>query len=123
MGGGNVDIAIKQEPYIDLDDTKYLYEKLDVGSAQQLFLTRMNSLGISESDIVESYRISRRLMQMRLQLFQKQADITKGVQGDANVRYVWLSCSKEELSTRWNMGLVTMNYLHPNAYMALPFIL
>jgi len=70
MGGGNVDMAIKQEPYINLDDyTESLYGKLDVGSAQKLFLTGMNSLGISESDIVESYRNSGRSMQMRLQLF------------------------------------------------------
>ena len=104
-GGGNVDMAIKQEPYIDLDDyTESLYGKLDGGSAQKLFLTGMNSLGISESDIVESYRSSGRSMQMRLQLLQKQVDITKGVLGDANVHYAWLACSKEDLSTMVEYG-------------------
>jgi len=105
MGGGNLPIAIKQEPDIDLDDNiKSLYGKLDVGSVQKLFLTRMNSLGITESDIVEIYRSSGRLMQMRLKLFQKQADITKEVQGHANVRYAWLACSKEELSIIMEYG-------------------
>jgi len=65
----------------------------------------MSSLGISESDIVEIYRSSGRSMQTRWQLFQKQADITKGVRGDANVLYAWLACSKEELSTMMEYGL------------------
>jgi hypothetical protein len=105
MGGGNLPIASKQEPDIDLDGyIESLYGKLDVGSVQKLFLIGMNSLGISESDIVKIYRSSRRSMQMRLKLFQKQADITKEVQGHANVRYAWLACSKEELSTIMEYG-------------------
>jgi len=59
----------------------------------------MTFLGITESDIVEVYRNSGKSMQMRLDLFKMQVDITKELNGDANVRYSWFSCSKEELST------------------------
>jgi hypothetical protein len=45
------------------------------------------------------------LMKRRLELFQKQADITKGIHGDANILYAWLSCSKEELSNMEEYGL------------------
>jgi hypothetical protein len=102
MGVGFVSIANKQ----DLDYyTESLYGKLDVDSVQKMFLKGMGSFGISESNIVEIYRNSGRLMQTRLQLFQKQANITNGVRGDANVRYAWLACSKKELSTMMEYGL------------------
>jgi hypothetical protein len=106
MGGGKVGIDFKLDLNIDLDDyTESGYGKLDVISAQKLFLTGMTALGITESHIIEIYRSSGRLMQRRLDLFQKQADITKGARGDANVRYAWLACSKEELSIMMKYGV------------------
>ncbi|RHN44305.1 putative poly(ADP-ribose) polymerase, catalytic domain-containing protein [Medicago truncatula] len=100
IGIQNVAIDINQEPDIDLNDySESLYGKLDVNSTQKMFLKGMSSLGISESDIVGIYRSSGRSMQMRLQLFEKQADIIKGIRGVANIRYAWLACSKEEIST------------------------
>lgn len=106
LGGGKVGIDFKKDSYIDLDDyTESVYGKLDVNSALKLFLRGMFALGITKSDIVEIYRSSGRLMQRRLELFQKQADITKEARGDANVRYAWLACSKKELSTMMKYGL------------------
>jgi len=98
--------AIKQELDIDLDAyTESIYRKLDVDSVQDMFLTGMTTFGITESDVVEIYRNSGMSTQKWLELFQKQADITKGVQGDVNIRYAWLPCSKEELSKMKEYGL------------------
>lgn len=106
MGIKNVVAAIRQEQDVDLDGhTESAYGKLDVDSVQKMFLTGMTTLGVTNADIVEIYRSSGISMQARLELFQKQAEITKGVQGDANVRYAWLACSKEELSTMMEYGL------------------
>ncbi|XP_045816343.1 inactive poly [ADP-ribose] polymerase RCD1-like isoform X1 [Trifolium pratense] len=106
MGSKNVVAAIRQDQDVDLDAyTESAYGKLDVDSVQKMFLTGMTTLGVTNADIVEIYRSSGLSMQARLDLFQKQAEITKGVHGDANVRYAWLACSKEELSTMMEYGL------------------
>ncbi|XP_073220484.1 inactive poly [ADP-ribose] polymerase RCD1-like isoform X2 [Cicer arietinum] len=106
VGSENVGAAIKQKQDGDLDAyTESLYGKLDLDSVQKMFLTGMTTLGITEIDIVEIYRSSGMAIQARLELFQKQTEITKGIQGDANVRYAWLPCSKEELSTMMEYGL------------------
>jgi len=106
VGNENTVVAIKQEPDVNLDAyTEYAYGNLDVDFVQRMFLTEMAFLGFTESDIVEVYRNSGKSMQMRLDLFKMQVDITKEVKGDANVRYAWFSCSKEELSTMMEHGL------------------
>jgi len=46
-------------------------------SLQKTFLTGMAALGITKFDIVEIYRSSGKSMQMRLDLFNIQVDITK----------------------------------------------
>ena len=77
--------------------TEFLYGKLDLDTVQNMFLKGMSSFG--STDIVEIYRCSITMMQPRLELFQKQAEITKNCRGEANVRYAWLASSKGELST------------------------
>jgi len=102
----NIVVAIKQEPDVNLDTyTEYVFGNLDVDSVQSMFLAGMVALGITESNIIEIYRNSGKLMQTRLDLFKMQVDITKKLKGDANVRYAWLACSKEELSTMMEYGL------------------
>jgi hypothetical protein len=102
----NVDISIMEVPDVDLDSyTESKYGKLDVDFVQQMFLTGMAPFGITEFDIIDIFRNSSMSMKRRLELFRKQADITKGVQGDANIRYAWLACSKEELSKMAEYGL------------------
>ncbi|RHN75688.1 putative WWE domain-containing protein [Medicago truncatula] len=63
---------------------------------EEMFLIGMTILGITESDIVDIYCNSSMLMQTRLELFQKQADLTNGIQGEANVRYASLYCDVDE---------------------------
>ncbi|KAL1315671.1 hypothetical protein AAHE18_15G000800 [Arachis hypogaea] len=83
--------------------SEFLYGKLDVDTVQIMFLNGMSSFG--STDIVEISRCSIPLMQPRLELFQKQAEITKSCRGDANVRYAWLASSKGELSAIMKYGV------------------
>ncbi|XP_061343034.1 inactive poly [ADP-ribose] polymerase RCD1-like [Gastrolobium bilobum] len=106
MDCGNVGEAIEQNQDIGLDaSTESVYGKLDLDSVQKMFLKGMSSFGSTGTDIVEIYRCSGSSMQVRLELFQKQAEITKKIHGDANVQYAWLASSKGELSTMMEYGL------------------
>ncbi|XP_028805961.1 inactive poly [ADP-ribose] polymerase RCD1 isoform X2 [Neltuma alba] len=101
---GNFGEAIEQNQEIGLDaHTESVNGKLDLDTVQDMFLKGMNNYGII--DIVEIYRCSSTFMQSRLQLFQKQAEITKKCRADANIRYAWLALSKGELSTIMKYGL------------------
>ncbi|KAK7407139.1 hypothetical protein VNO78_08800 [Psophocarpus tetragonolobus] len=102
---GNVGEAIQQNQEIGLDAyTESAYGKLDLNSVQKMFLKGMSSFGSTDSDIVEIYHCSGASMQARWELFQKQAEITKKIHGDANIRYAWLASSKGELSTVMEYG-------------------
>lgn len=77
--------------------------RLDLDTVQKMFLKGMSSFG--NADIVDIYPCSSALMQARLELFEKQAEITKNCRGDANVQYAWLASSNGELSTMIKHGL------------------
>ncbi|RYQ81486.1 hypothetical protein Ahy_Scaffold1g107400 isoform J [Arachis hypogaea] len=101
----NVGEAIEQNRDLGLGDyTDSVYGKLDLDTVQTMFLKGMVSSG-NDTGIVEIYRCSSATTQVRLELFQKQAEITKKAHGDANVRYAWLALSKNELSTMMQYGL------------------
>ncbi|KAJ9175364.1 hypothetical protein P3X46_013928 [Hevea brasiliensis] len=78
-------------------------EKLDSDTVQNCFLTGMNSF--NSTDILDIRHSSSTSMQTRLEIFQKQIELTKSCRGDANVRYAWLASSKELLSTIMLYGL------------------
>lgn len=100
MENENIGRTSNQDREIDLTAyTEPGYGELDVDHVHNLFLTGMNTFHINDNDIVDIYRNSGISMQARLELFQKQADITNGIRGD------WLACSKEELSTKMQYGL------------------
>ncbi|XP_027362199.1 probable inactive poly [ADP-ribose] polymerase SRO1 isoform X3 [Abrus precatorius] len=103
---GNIGEAIQPNQGIDLDAyTEPVYGRLNLDSVQKIFLKGMSSFGSTDSDIVEVYCCSGASSQARLELFQKQAEITKKFHGDANIRYAWLASSKGELSTMMEYGL------------------
>ncbi|XP_037496681.1 inactive poly [ADP-ribose] polymerase RCD1 isoform X2 [Jatropha curcas] len=77
--------------------------KLDFDSVRKMFLTGMSSFG--GADILDMQRCSSTSMHARLELFQKQIELTKKCRGDANVRYAWLASSKRLLSTVMFCGL------------------
>lgn len=104
LDSGNFGEAIEQGQEIGLDaHTESVNGKLDLAIVHNMFLKGMNSYG--PTDIVEMYRCSSTLMQSRLELFQKQAEITEKCHADANIRYAWLASSKGELSTIIKYGL------------------
>ncbi|KAM5551102.1 hypothetical protein ABKV19_026100 [Rosa sericea] len=83
--------------------TETLNRKLDCDTVRNIFFKGMNTCDAAE--LVDIYRCSSNLMQARLELFEKQVEITKTFRGDANVRYAWLASSKGELSTILMYGL------------------
>ncbi|KAM2967951.1 hypothetical protein FF1_028150 [Malus domestica] len=78
-------------------------ENLDRDTVRKIFLKGMSSFDSVE--VLDIYQCSSTLMQARLELFQKQVEITKTFRGDANIRYAWLASSKGELSTIMMYGL------------------
>ncbi|XP_030533629.1 inactive poly [ADP-ribose] polymerase RCD1-like isoform X2 [Rhodamnia argentea] len=51
------------------------------------------------SDIIEVNRCSSHSMQSRLELFEKQVEITRNLRGDPNVNYAWLAANKNAVSS------------------------
>ncbi|CAI8585827.1 unnamed protein product [Vicia faba] len=104
IGDGNVGEPVERNKNIGFNAyNETVYEKLDLETVQNMFLKGASSFG--SADIVEIYPFSSTLMQSRLELFEKQAEITKKFRGDANVQYAWLASSKGELSTMMTCGL------------------
>ncbi|XP_057418206.1 inactive poly [ADP-ribose] polymerase RCD1-like [Lotus japonicus] len=85
--------------------TGYVHGNLVLDSIRDLFCNGMSIIGNNDFEIVEIYRCSCASMQVQSKLFLTQAEITKELHGDANVRYAWLSFSKGELSTMMEHGL------------------
>ncbi|KAK7252511.1 hypothetical protein RIF29_36501 [Crotalaria pallida] len=103
---GNVGVSIQLNQDMGLGAcTESVYRKLDTDTIQKMFVTGLSSYGITDSDIIEIYRCSSMSMPARLELFRKQAEITKKFHGNANVQYGWLASSKGELSTMMEYGL------------------
>ncbi|OIV92981.1 hypothetical protein TanjilG_20643 [Lupinus angustifolius] len=101
---GNVGVAIQLNQDMGLGAcTESVYGNLDTDTVRRMFLTGMSSFGIT--DIIEIYRCSSMSMPVRLEVFLKQAEITKRMNGNANVQYAWLASSKGELSTIMEDGL------------------
>lgn len=77
--------------------------KLDSESVRTMFTLGMGSF--SNVSILDIYRSTSSSLQARLELFEKQVEVTKKYRGDANVRLGWLACSKEAVSSIMMYGL------------------
>ncbi|GAV86730.1 PARP domain-containing protein/WWE domain-containing protein/RST domain-containing protein [Cephalotus follicularis] len=98
------DVGENQEMKMNsLSAPDYVDEKLDLDRVQKMFLRGMSH--IRGVDIVDIYRCTGTSMEVRLELFKKQTEITKKFRGDANIRYAWLGASKEALPTIMMYGL------------------
>ncbi|MCE3216410.1 hypothetical protein HAX54_006373 [Datura stramonium] len=84
-----------------LEDTLKL---VDAESVKPMFIKGMNT--ICKVDIVKISQCSSKYMRNRLELFEKQVEITQKYRGYSNVRYAWLAASKEVVSTIMNYGLM-----------------
>ncbi|KAM4073312.1 hypothetical protein ACJW30_10G008900 [Castanea mollissima] len=80
-----------------------MHEMLDFDTVKEKFVTGMGS-SVS-ANILEVKRCSSDLMQTRLELFQKQVEITKKNRGNPNVQYGWLAATKDALSSIMTYGL------------------
>ncbi|CAL0311856.1 unnamed protein product [Lupinus luteus] len=101
---GNFGKAIEQNQNIVFNgSTDFVNIKLELDTVKQMFMKGMSDFG--STAIIGIYHCSSPFMQARLELFEKQALITKKCRGDANVRYAWLPSSKGESSTMVNYGL------------------
>ncbi|XP_057429059.1 inactive poly [ADP-ribose] polymerase RCD1-like [Lotus japonicus] len=106
MKYGNVSEDIEQNQELGLVPyTDFVHGKLNFNFVRELFLNGMGSFGNIDFEIVQIYGCLGASMQARLQLFQKQAEITKEFHGDANVRYAWLPSSKGDLSIMMEYGV------------------
>ncbi|KAJ8555175.1 hypothetical protein K7X08_012671 [Anisodus acutangulus] len=85
-----------------LEDT---LKSVDAESVKIMFVKGMNNT-IHKVDIIEISQCSSKYMKNRMELFEKQVEITQKYRGNSNVRYAWLASSKEAVSTIMNYGLV-----------------
>ncbi|CAA2992709.1 inactive poly [ADP-ribose] polymerase RCD1-like [Olea europaea subsp. europaea] len=76
---------------------------LDVDTVKKIFFIGIGSS--ARAEVVEVHRGSSTTMEARLELFQKQVEITKKYRGDANVQYAWLPCSKGTVSGIMKYGV------------------
>uniref|UniRef100_A0A1S4CJF0 Inactive poly [ADP-ribose] polymerase RCD1 isoform X1 n=1 Tax=Nicotiana tabacum TaxID=4097 RepID=A0A1S4CJF0_TOBAC len=76
---------------------------VDAESVKNMFVMGMNI--IPKMDEIKITKCSSNYLKTRLELFEKQIEITQKYRGNANVRYAWLAASKDLLSTIMNYGL------------------
>lgn len=96
FGGNNY---FDDEAFSKLD----MYKFVDVDAVRNMFLMAMKP--ISNVTICQINKCSNNFMQMRLELFEKQYQITKKYRGNSNVRYAWLPCPKNAVSSFVAYGL------------------
>ncbi|KAG7952605.1 hypothetical protein I3843_12G067500 [Carya illinoinensis] len=78
---------------------------LECDTVKSMFMRSMGST--TSANVLEVKRCSSYLTQTRLELFQKQIEITERGRGDPNVQYGWLAVNKDAL-----MGMMTYGLGH-----------
>ncbi|XP_060212606.1 inactive poly [ADP-ribose] polymerase RCD1-like isoform X1 [Lycium barbarum] len=76
---------------------------VDAESVKNMFSMGMNSF--PKVDEIKITKCSSNYLRTRMELFEKQVEITKKYRGNANVRHAWLAASKDLISTFMNYGL------------------
>ncbi|CAH8357995.1 unnamed protein product [Eruca vesicaria subsp. sativa] len=79
-------------------------EEVDIEAVKEKFVLSMATLG-GHVELLDAYRFSVDIAQGRQSLFQKQAEITKLLRGDANIRYAWVPVKKKLLPAVMKHGL------------------
>ncbi|CAN4076295.1 unnamed protein product [Withania somnifera] len=90
----------QESPSPKLENTLKL---VDSESVKTMFVKGMTAICMEEIKISQC---SSKYMRNRLELFEKQVEITQKYRGNSNVRYAWLAASKEVVSTIMNYGIV-----------------
>ncbi|KAM7491022.1 hypothetical protein LguiA_033943 [Lonicera macranthoides] len=81
----------------------HMNRDLDSERVREIFLKGLSSY--TDASVIETCKRSGASIQGRLELFEKQVEITKKYRGDANVRYAWLPSRKGALSSILMYGL------------------
>ncbi|KAI3469187.1 hypothetical protein Pfo_025850 [Paulownia fortunei] len=79
-----------------------VHGSLESDAIKEMFFKAISS---AAAKIVEIHRCPSMAMETRLELFEKQVEITKRYRGDANVQYAWLPCSRRTVSTILKYGV------------------
>ncbi|XP_011069695.1 inactive poly [ADP-ribose] polymerase RCD1 [Sesamum indicum] len=80
----------------------HMHDSLDSDAVEQMFFRVISS---SVAKIVDIHRCTSIAMKTRLELFEKQVEITKRYRGDANVQYAWLPCVGGAVQTILKYGV------------------
>ncbi|XP_065877825.1 inactive poly [ADP-ribose] polymerase RCD1-like [Euphorbia lathyris] len=106
MPDEKVDEAVEENQHIKnkvVTGNEPCNDSLDSEHVRKWFLTGVNSFGVVSMISID--RCSSVSMEYRLELFQKQIELTKKCRWDANIRYAWLASSKRLISTILSYGL------------------
>lgn len=76
---------------------------LDLEAVKEMFFKATNS---TAAKIVEIRPCASTVVKSRLELFEKQIEITKKIRGDPNLQYAWFPCSRASVSTILQYGIV-----------------
>lgn len=101
MSDSKINEDFREIEQLKNDDIEF--QSLPSEEVKSLFLTGMSSTG--GIDVITITHSQGSMLPGRLELFQKQAEITKKYRGSANVRYAWLDLSKEALPSVLTYGL------------------
>ncbi|KAF8027158.1 hypothetical protein BT93_E0160 [Corymbia citriodora subsp. variegata] len=79
-----------------------VHQQVNSDTVRHMFVMGMGFLMCS--DIIEINRCSSHSMQSRLELFEKQVEITRNLRGDPNVKYAWLAANKDDVASIMTYG-------------------
>ncbi|KAG6411536.1 hypothetical protein SASPL_129619 [Salvia splendens] len=96
------DVKCEDGQQIEVQVVSPVPSSLRSDTVKELFVKSISS---PAAEIVEMHHCMSILMKSRLELFEKQVEITKKYRGDANVQYAWLPCLKESVSSILKHGL------------------
>ncbi|XP_047342388.1 inactive poly [ADP-ribose] polymerase RCD1-like [Impatiens glandulifera] len=86
-----------------MDGTSAEFRNLDSDIIRKMFFMSLDSS--VKAEILQIFRSSGTSADIRLELFQKQLEITKKYSGDANVRYAWCPLPKAALFSIMKYGI------------------
>lgn len=104
--GAKVDETVGENQPVEaklISKIGFSHENLNFDTVRDMFNSGLNPF--ISADIVDVFRGSSASMQARLELFEKQVEITSKYRADANVKYAWFAASKESLSSIMTYGL------------------
>ncbi|GJT85848.1 inactive poly [ADP-ribose] polymerase RCD1-like isoform X1 [Tanacetum coccineum] len=104
MGESNVQESNFKRLKVDEEDFQQSDEALSPEMVRNMFLKGINPA--LEVNVVDVKKCTGDIMEAKLELFQKQIEITQKICGDANVKYAWFASRTDALSS--NVAMVSM---------------